>query len=81
MEKQNITVSLPKSLLKKAKVFAAKSDKTLSQLVREAIKEKINEGTDYQQAKRRHLRSLKKGFDLGTNGRLRISREELHARR
>lgn len=81
MDKQNITVSLSKSLLKKAKIFAAKSDKTLSQLVREAIKEKISESTDYRQAKRRHLRLLKKGFDLGTKGRLRISREDLHARR
>ena len=35
MERQNVTLSLPKSLLKKAKVTATSHDKSLSQLLRE----------------------------------------------
>lgn len=81
MEKQNITLSLPKSLLKKAKILAAKSDKTLSELIREAIKEKISESSSYRRAKQRHLMVLRRGIDLGTKGNLAISREELHARK
>jgi len=81
MEKQNVTLSLPKSLIKKAKITAAKSDKSLSQLMREAIEEKIRENSGYQRAKHRHLLILKSGIDLGTKGHMTISREELHARR
>ncbi|MBI4377532.1 MAG: ribbon-helix-helix protein, CopG family [Nitrospinae bacterium] len=81
MERRNITLSLPKDLLKKAKIMAAKFDKSISQLMREAIEEKIEEGIDYQRAKQKHLNILKKGIDMGTRGRILISREELHDRR
>ena len=36
MERQNVTLSLPKALLKKAKTLAVKKDKSLSDLLREA---------------------------------------------
>ena len=81
MERQNVTVSLPKTLLKKAKIMAAKTDKSLSELIREAVEEKIKEGAGYQGAKQRHLMLLRTGIDLGTKGSLAISRDELHARR
>jgi metal-responsive CopG/Arc/MetJ family transcriptional regulator len=41
MQRQNVTLSLPKSLLKKAKVLAAKKEKSLSQILKEAIQEKV----------------------------------------
>ncbi len=49
MDRQNVTLSLPKALLKKAK--------------------------------ERQFKLLKSGFDLGTEGHITISKEELHARR
>lgn len=81
MERQNVTISLPKALLKKAKIIAAKSDKSLSELIREAMEEKIEESTGYQRAKQRHLTLLRTGIDLGTKGNIEILRDELHARR
>lgn len=81
MERRNVTLSLPKSLLKKAKIAAVQSEKSLSALMREAIEEKVSASTGYQRAKRRHMVFLKSGMDLGTKGRIRISREDLHARR
>lgn len=81
MERQNVTLSLPKSLLKKAKVMAAGKEKSLSELLRDALEEKVREDTGYKKARERQLRLLKTGLDLGTKGRLTISREELHARR
>lgn len=81
MERQNFTVSLPKALLKKAKIIAAKSDKSVSELIREAMEEKIEESTGYQRAKQKHLMILRKGIDLGTKGNIAISREDFHARR
>lgn len=80
MERQNVTLSLPKDLLKKAKILAAKSDKSLSELIREAMEEKVKESTGYQRAKQRHLMLLKTGIDLGTEGNITISRDELHTR-
>jgi metal-responsive CopG/Arc/MetJ family transcriptional regulator len=81
MERQNVTLSLPKPLLRKAKAVATKAEKSLSELLREALEEKVNEESGYKKAKRRQLNLLKAGLDLGTEGYLKISREELHARR
>jgi metal-responsive CopG/Arc/MetJ family transcriptional regulator len=81
MNRQNVTLSLPKSLLKRAKVIAASKDKSLSQLLRESLEEKIKESTGYKKAMERQLRFMKKGFDLGTKGKNTLSREELHERR
>jgi predicted DNA-binding protein len=80
MENQNVTLSIPRSLLKQAKVLAASQDKSLSQLLRESLEEKVREKADYQQARKRQLRRLRQGFDLGTAGELKISRDELHVR-
>ncbi|MEW6410737.1 MAG: DUF6364 family protein [Nitrospirota bacterium] len=80
MNRQNVTLSLPKSLLKKAKVVAAKKEKSLSELLKEALEEKVREDIDYKNARQRQSRLLKMGLDLGTEGHITISREELHAR-
>ncbi|MEW6456589.1 MAG: DUF6364 family protein [Acidobacteriota bacterium] len=80
MDRQNVTLSLPKSLLKKAKLIAVKKEKSLSELMREALEEKVREDTGYKKARERQLRLLKVGLDLGTEGRITISREKLHAR-
>lgn len=81
MEKQNVTLSLPKALLRKAKALAASKEKSLSELMRESLEERVKEATGYQKAKERQMRLLKKGFDFGTKGKIIVSREELHARR
>jgi metal-responsive CopG/Arc/MetJ family transcriptional regulator len=81
MERQNVTLSLPKPLLRKAKAVATKAEKSLSELLREALEKKVNEESGYKKAKRRQMNLLKAGLDLGTEGYLKISREELHARR
>ncbi len=81
MERQNVTVSLPKVLLKKAKSVAAEENKSLSELIREFLEKKVKEDAEYERAKERHLKLLKKGFDLGTKGKITWTREELHERR
>ncbi len=80
MEKQNVTLSIPKTVLKQAKIIAASQDKSLSQLMRESLEEKVREETDYNSARKRQLKLLKKGLDLGTDGQVKTSRDELHAR-
>lgn len=80
MVKQNVTLSIPKELLKKAKSLAASRDKSLSIFLRESLEEKVNEASGYKKARERQMKLLRKGFDLGTQGRLSATREELHAR-
>ncbi len=80
MEKQNVTLSIPRLLLKQVKIIAASQDKSLSQLMRESLEEKVREETDYNKARKRQLRLLKKGLNLGTVGQVKTGRDELHAR-
>jgi len=80
LEKQNVTLSIPRLLLKQVKILAASKDKSLSQLLRESLEEKVREEADYDKARKRQLRLLEKGLDLGTKGQMTITREELHAR-
>jgi len=81
MERQNITLSLPKSLLKKAKAVAARKEKSLSELLRESLEEQVRESTGYKKAMERQLKLMKKGFDFGIKERIAVSREEIHERR
>ena len=81
MDKQNVTLSLPRSLLKKAKTLAVMKDKSLSELLRETLEEKVNKETGYQKAKSRQIAFMEKGIDLGTQGKITVPREDLHERR
>jgi len=80
VERQNVTISLPKSLLKKAKSIAAQREKSLSQFIRDSLEERIRESTGYSKAKNRQVKLLRRGLNMGTKGGLKISREALHAR-
>lgn len=80
MDRQNVTLSLPKSLLKQAKIVAAQEEKSLSELIREVLRGKVEQQTGYQKAKQRHLALLQKGLPLGTKGLSSCTRDELHAR-
>jgi len=81
MEKQNVTLSLPKLLLKKAKVVAASREKSLSELLRESLEQKVREANGYKKARQRQLKLLKEGLDLGTKGDIATTRDEVHERR
>jgi len=81
MNRQNVTLSLPKSLLKKAKVIAAGREKSLSELLRESLEEKVREANGYKKARQRQLKLLKEGLDLGTKGDIATTKDEVHERR
>jgi len=81
MERQNVTLSLPKLLLKKAKVIAASREKSLSELLRESLEQKVREANGYKKARQRQLKLLKEGLDLGTKGDIGTTRDEIHERR
>ena len=81
MNRQNVMLSLPVSLLKKAKIIAASREKSLSEFLKESLEEKVREANGYKKARQRQIRILEQGLDLGTNGHSAATREELHGRR
>ena len=76
--KQNVTVSLSRETLKKAKILAAKRETSISGLLAQEIESLVGNEEAYEFAERRALALLDKGFHLG--GATRVSREELHER-
>jgi len=78
--RRNVTLSLPKSLLQRAKLAAVRKDKSLSEFMKDALEEKIRKDTGYKKAKERQVKLLSMRMDLGTEGCISISREELHER-
>jgi hypothetical protein len=81
MERQNVTLSLPKSLLKKARTLAVLRNKSLSELLRDVLEKEIMDESGYQQARDRQVKLMEKGIDLGTYGKISKTRGELHERR
>ena len=80
MERQNVTLSLPKNLIRQAKSAALKHHKSLSEFLRESLEEKVSDASNYKKAADRQRKLMQTGFDLGTGGVLTISREDLHER-
>ena len=77
--KQNITLSLEKDLIKKAKILSAKRQTSISQMLGQELKKIVLDVEEYERAKRRAIAHLKTGFHMG--GKILSSREELHERK
>jgi hypothetical protein len=80
MERQNITLSIPKDLLQKVKIIAVKNNTSLSGLLSDYLAKITNEEEAYKIAQTRHRRLLTKGFDFGLEGEIPWKREDLHER-
>ena len=76
--KQNITLSLDKGLIKKARIIAAQKETSITRMLGEELKQLIDKEEKYQRAKRKALAQLNTGFHLG--GKIIVTREELHER-
>lgn len=79
-EKQNVTLAIPKTLLRKAKVVAAERQTSLSALLTQLLIDLVRQEDEYEQARQRSLALLERGFELGTYGKITWSRDELHER-
>jgi len=77
-EKQNVTISLSRQLLKKAKIPAARRETSISGLLAQEIEFLVGEEEAYDRAERQARALLDKGFHMG--GIIRAGRDELHER-
>jgi hypothetical protein len=78
MAKQNITLSLDKDVIRKAKLLSARKFTSVSRLLSDELERVVREHDRYEQAKRSALAALKKGLHLG--GKSMAKRDELHDR-
>jgi hypothetical protein len=79
-EKQNITLSVPRELLKRVKRLAADRETSVSSLMTEALARLADEDRRFAAARRRALAALRSARSLGTGGRRTWTRDELHER-
>lgn len=76
--KQNLTISLDREVIRKAKIVAARRSTSISGLLARQIEILIGEEEAYERAERQAMTLLDQGFHLG--GARPASRDELHER-
>ena len=76
--KQNLTISLDREAIRKAKIVAARRSTSISGLLARQIEILIGEEEAYERAERQAMTLLDQGFHLG--GEIRASRDDLHER-
>lgn len=79
-DNQNITLSLPRDLLRRVKRLAVDRDTSVSSLLSEALARLADEDRRYSAARKRALTALSSSRSLGTGGTRAWSRDELHER-
>ena len=77
---QNVTLAIPKNILRKAKILAVQKNTSLSGLLTQTLVDLVAHQEAYEQARQRNLALLKSGVDLGTRGQITWNRDELHER-
>ncbi len=77
-QKQNVTVSLTRKTIQRARVLAAKRATSISGLLEEQIEALVGQEDAYENSRRRALSMMSEGFRLG--GEPMTSREALHER-
>lgn len=80
MERQNITLALPKEVLLKVKLMSVRRGTSVSALLTETLQRLVEHEDAYAHARQRHLEWLGGGADLGTGGQNSVGRDELHER-
>jgi hypothetical protein len=76
--RSNVTVSLDRKTIQKAKIFAARRSTSISGLLAQQIEILVGEEEAYERAERLAMSLLDEGFHLG--GAIRVGRDELHER-
>ena len=77
---QNVTLSLPEPLLRRFRIYAAAHNKSMTQLMTDAIRALLEQEESDSKAKRRFLDRIRNAPDRGTKSKIRWTRDQLHER-
>lgn len=75
--KQNITLSIDKELIQKARLLAVKQQISISGMLGKELERMVEDAQRYETARKKAVANLNIGFSLGA---VKVSREELHDR-
>ena len=76
----NLTLALPADKVRRLEVLAAERGSSISRMLTDALDEILDRESGYEAARQRSLAQLERGWELGTNGRISWTRDELHER-
>lgn len=76
-ERQNVTISVSRQLLKKARILAARRETSISGLLAQQIEFLVGDEEEYERAERQARAFLETGFHMGG---VIATRDELHER-
>lgn len=79
-EQTNVTLSLPDTLLRRFRIYAASRNQSMSSLMSAAVRQMIDQDAQTRAAKRRFLERIRNAPDRGTGNVIRWTRDELHER-
>lgn len=79
MNLQNVTLSISKDILHRAKIIAVKRNISLSGLMKEYLEKLLAGEEGYQQVQEFCLQEMKKGYDIGVKPSS-YTRGDLHER-
>jgi hypothetical protein len=79
-ETRNVTLALSRPLLRKVKLLAVERDTSISGLLTTFLEEIVKKHDDYERARRKAIRDLRRPPDLATGGRASWKRDDLHRR-
>jgi hypothetical protein len=77
-DKQNVTISISRGTVRKARILAARRSTSISGLLAEQIEMLVGAEEEWERSERSALALLERGFHLG--GSVPVSRDELHER-
>ena len=77
---QNITLSIPKPVLRKVKILAVERQSSVSALLTGFLEEIVEREDAFVAARERALARLTRPVNLGTRGQVAWSRDSLHER-
>ena len=80
MKTQNVTLSLPRDLVRKARHVAVERGVSLSTLVGTCLEEVVGPEPTYEQARDRAIARMRQGLPMGVGERPGWTRDELHER-
>jgi plasmid stability protein len=76
---RNLTLNLPEPLLRRLRIYAAKHDQSMTQLITTAIQRMLAEDS-WETSRRRLVERMAKAKGRGTNGVIMWTRDEIHER-
>lgn len=79
MVSRNVTLALPDELVRRAKVYAAQRDTSVSSLVADLLWQRVSDEDDYDDVWAEEERQMEYGLGMSV-GEVTWSRDEIHAR-